>query len=170
MSQQFFATVQNKMHWAAHGHTAAEVIAERADASKPNMGLTSWTGSKPRKSDIVVAKNYLNQDELNALNRIVTAYLEFAELQARNRKPMYMSDWIAKLDDFLKLSEREILTHVGRISHEIAVVKAEGEYEQYHQRQLSQPSEVEKHFEEAVKKLKQLQPPKMNKERRGKNK
>jgi hypothetical protein len=92
MSQQFFATIQNKMHWAAHGHTAAEVIAERADASKPNMGLTNWTGSRLRKSDVRVAKNYLSHEELDALNRIVTAYLEFAELQAQNRKPMYMSD------------------------------------------------------------------------------
>lgn len=92
MSQKFFGTVQNKMHWAAHGHTAAEIVAERADASKPNMGMTSWTGSKPQKSDVTIAKNYLNQNELDALNRIVTAYLEFAELQAQNRKPMYMAD------------------------------------------------------------------------------
>jgi hypothetical protein len=100
MSQKFFATVQNKMHWAAHGHTAAEIVAQRADASKPNMGLTGWAGDKPRKSDVVVAKNYLNQEELEALNRIVTAYLEFAELQAQNRKPMYMRDWILKLEIF----------------------------------------------------------------------
>ncbi len=170
MSQQFFATVQNKMHWAAHGHTAAEVIAERVDASKPNMGLTSWSGSKPRKPDVVVAKNYLNHEELEALNRIVTAYLEFAELQVHARKPMYMRDWIAKLDDFLKLSERDILTHAGRISHEVAVAKAETEYEHYRLQQLSQPSEVEKHFEEAVEKIKRLQPGKTKKERRGKNK
>lgn len=163
MSQKFFATVQNKMHWAAHGHTAAEIVAQRADASKPNMGLTSWTGDKPRKSDVIVAKNYLNQDELEALNRIVTAYLEFAELQAQNRKPMYMADWIVKLDDFLKLSEREILTHVGKISHEIAAAKAEAEYEQFHQRQISETSEVEKHFEAAVEKLKQLPPRKKSK-------
>jgi len=165
MSQKFFATVQNKMHWAAHGHTAAEIVAQRADASKPNMGLTSWTGNKPRKSDVIVAKNYLNQDELEALNRIVTAYLEFAELQAQNRKPMYMRDWIVKLDDFLKLSEREILTHAGSMSHEIAMAKAETEYEQFHQRQLSEASEVEKHFEAAVEKLKQLQSGKKQKTR-----
>jgi hypothetical protein len=158
------------MHWAAHGRTAAEVIAERADASKPNMGLTSWSGSKPRKSDVIVAKNYLNHEELEALNRIVTAYLEFAELQAKNRKPMYMRDWIAKLDDFLKLSEREILTHAGRISHEVAVAKAEAQFEQYRQWQLSKPSEVEKHFDEVVEKIKQLQPGKTKKERRGKAK
>jgi len=170
MSQKFFATVQNKMHWAAHGHTAAEIVAERADASKPNIGLTSWTGSKPRKSDVVIAKNYLNHEELDTLNRIVTAYLEFAELQAQSRKPMYMSDWIAKLDDFLKLSEREILTHVGRMSHEIAAAKAEAEYEKYHQQQLSQPSEVEKHFEAAVEKIKRLQSGKTKKPQRSKSK
>jgi len=170
MSQKFFATVQNKMHWAAHGHTAAEIIAQRADASKPNMGLTSWAGDKPRKPDVVIAKNFLNQEELEALNRIVTAYLEFAELQAQSRKPMYMRDWIAKLDDFLKLSEREILTHAGRMSHEIAVVKAKAEYEKYHQHQLSQPSEVEKHFTAAVEKIKQLQSSKIKKQHRGKSK
>ncbi len=101
-SQRFFATVQNKMHWAAHGHTAAEVIAARADAAKPNMGLTTWTGAAPRKTDVAIAKNYLGAGELDALNQIVTAYLEFAELQALNRRPMYMADWIAKLDDFLQ--------------------------------------------------------------------
>lgn len=164
MSQKFFATVQNKMHWAAHGHTAAEIVAERADASKPNMGMTSWTGSKPQKSDVTIAKNYLNQNELDAPNRIVTAYLEFAELQAQNRKPMYMKDWIAKLDDFLKLSEREILTHFGTISHEIAAAKAEAEYEQYRRQQLSEPSEVEKHFEAAVEKIKKLKAGKTKKE------
>jgi len=170
MSQKFFATVQNKMHWAAHGHTAAEIVAQRADASKPNMGLTSWAGDKPRKPDVVIAKNYLNQEELEALNRIVTAYLEFAELQAQSRKPMYMRDWIAKLDDFLKLSEREILTHAGRMSHEIAVAKAEAEYEKYHQHRLSQPSEVEKHFATAVEKIKQLQSSKTKKQHRDKSK
>ena len=112
-SKLFFKTVQNKMHWAAHGHTAAEIIAERADASQPNMGLTSWKNApdgKVRKGDVSIAKNYLNGEELDALNRIVTAYLEFAELQALNKRPMHMSDWIAKLDDFLKLSDRDILT------------------------------------------------------------
>ena len=116
-SQRFFATVQNKMHWAAHGKTAAEVIAERADATKPNMGLTSWAGPTPRKADVAIAKNYLNADELDALNKIVIAYLDFAEVQALNRRPMYMADWIAKLDDFLRLGERDVLTHAGSISH-----------------------------------------------------
>lgn len=102
------------MHWAVHGHTAAELISLRADAARPNMGLTRWTGDRPKKSDAGIAKNYLDQEELDALNRIVSAYLEFAELQALNRKPMHMADWISKLDDFLKLSDREILTHAGR--------------------------------------------------------
>ncbi len=109
----FFKTVQNKMHWGAHGHTAAEIIHRRADSTKPNMGLTTWAGDKPRKSDVSVAKNYLAAEEIDALNRIVTAYLEFAELQAMSRRAMHMADWIAKLDDFLRLSDRQILTHAG---------------------------------------------------------
>lgn len=156
-SQQFFATLQNKMHWAAHGHTAAEVIAVRADATKPNMGLTNWTGEAPRKADVVIAKNYLDKDELDALNRIVTAYLEFAELQALNHKVMYMADWITKLDDFLKLSDREIIRHAGSISHEEATGKAEREYEQFVRDRAALPSPVEKHFEEALKNLKRLE-------------
>lgn len=156
-SQRFFKTVQNKMHWAAHGHTAAEIVAMRADATKPNMGLTSWTGEGPRKADVVVAKNYLGADEIEALNRIVTAYLEFAELQALNRKPMYMADWIAKLDDFLQLSEREILRHAGRISHEEAAAKAELEYDRFASERAALPAPVEKHFEAAVRDVKQLE-------------
>ncbi len=167
ISQQFFATVQNKMHWAAHGHTAAEVIAKRADASLPYMGLTSWEGSRPRKSDVSVAKNYLRTEELDALNRIVTAYLEIAELQARNRKPMYMRDWIAKLDDFLRLSEREILTHAGKITHEAAIEIAEAEYEQFRARQLTKPSEVEKHFLDVAEKIEKLKLGKPGKGKRG---
>jgi hypothetical protein len=156
-SQRFFKTVQNKMHWAAHGHTAAEIVAMRADASRPNMGLTSWTGEVPRKADAVVAKNYLGADEIEALNRIVTAYLEFAELQALNRKPMYMADWIAKLDDFLQLSERQILRHAGRISHEEAAAKAELEYDRFASERAALPAPVEKHFEAAVRDVKQLE-------------
>ncbi len=156
-SQLFFKTIQNKMHWAAHGHTAAEVILARADAAKPNMGLTSWTGEQPRKADVAVAKNYLDQDELEALNRIVTAYLEFAELQALNRKPMYMADWITKLDDFLKLSDREILRHAGKVSHDDAVAKAELEYEHFARVRAALPSPVEQHFENAVRDVKQLE-------------
>ncbi len=118
ITRDFFAVVQNKMHWAAHGHTAAEIVVQRADAAKPNMGLTSWLGDKPGQADAEIAKNYLNADELDILNRIVTAYLEFAELQALDRNPMYMKDWIVKLDDFLRISERDILQHTGKISHE----------------------------------------------------
>jgi hypothetical protein len=156
-SQRFFQTVQNKMHWAVHGQTAAEVIAARADARQPNMGLTSWTGSAPRRADAVIAKNYLAADELEALNRIVNAYLEFAELQAMRRKPMYMADWIAKLDDFLRLSDRDILDHAGKVSHEAAVAGAELEYERFAAQQAALPSPVEAHFEAAVQQAKQLE-------------
>ncbi len=161
-SQAFFATVQNKMHWAAHGHTAAEIVHERADAARQNMGLTNWQGAKPTRGEAVIAKNYLTSEELEALNRIVNAYLEFAEIQALNRKPMYMRDWIAKLEDFLRLGDRDILTHAGTISHEQALRKAELEFEKFRVLQLAQPSQVEKDFDEAVKKL-----PKPRKPRKG---
>jgi hypothetical protein len=153
----FFKTIQNKMHWAAHGHTAAEVIAARADSKRPNMGLTTWAGSVPRKADVAIAKNYLGANELEALNRIVTAYLEFAELQALNRRPMHMADWIGKLDDFLKLSEREILRHAGRVSQDDALQKAEREYESYAKARASLPAPVEHHFEDAVRDVKKLE-------------
>jgi hypothetical protein len=141
-----------------HGHTAAEIIHDRADATKQQMGLTNWPGTRPLKADIAVAKNYLNPDELDGLNRIVTAYLEFAELQALNRKPMTMHDWAAKLDDFLRIGDWEILTHAGRISHELAVEKAELEYEKLRQLESKrdEPSQVERDFEEAVRELKKL--------------
>ena len=158
MTQQFFATVQNKMHWAAHGQTAAEIIAQRADAALPHMGSTSWEGSRPRKSDAGVAKNYLQGEELEALNRIVTAYLEFAELQARNRKPMNMQEWIAKLDDFLRLSERDILTHAGKISHEAAIEIAERQYEQFSLKRLAEKSSVEMDFFESIRNIEKLKP------------
>lgn len=163
LSTQFFATVQNKMHWAAHGRTAAEVIAQRADARKPNMGLTTWTGERPRKADVSVAKNYLDKKELEALNLIVSFYLDFAELQALGRRPMHMHDWIAKLDDFLRLSERDILTHAGKVSHDDALAKAQAEYEKYRVRQAALPNPVERHFDEAVKEVKQLEAPKPHK-------
>jgi hypothetical protein len=156
-SQRFFATVQNKMHWAAHGHTAAETIAARADATKPNMGLTAWTGDVPRRADAVVAKNYLAEDELIALNRIVNAYLEFAELQALNRKPMYMSDWISKLDDFLRLTERDVLDHAGKVSHDTAMAKAGAEYDRFVATHAALPSPVDQHFDEAVRDVKRLE-------------
>lgn len=161
-SQQFFATVQNKMHWAIHRHTAAELIAERADAAKPHMGLTGWPKGQvaPRKADAVIAKNYLTPEELNQLNLIVAAYLDFAALQATNQRPMYMRDWITKLDQFIQLSEREILTHAGKITAEAARALAEQEYEKYRRTLDTQPSPVEVHFDEAVKKAKQLEQPK----------
>lgn len=152
-SRLFFAAIQNKMHWAAHGHTAAEIIHGRADASKPNMGMTTWAGNTPRKADAEVAKNYLNDLELDILNRIVSMYLEFAELQALSRKPMYMADWIVKLDDFLKLSGREILPHAGKISHGEALQKAQMEYELYRQEQLKEPTLVERDFLASVKEI-----------------
>jgi hypothetical protein len=164
-SQQFFATVQNKMHWAAHGQTAAEVIHARASAAKPQMGMTNWVGTKPSNAEAVIAKNYLSPEELNALNRIVTAYLELAEVQALNRKPMYMRDWIAKLDDFLRLSGRDILKHAGSISHDQAVQKAELEFAKFHYAQLAEPSQVEKDFEAVVKAMKKLPAPKPKKKK-----
>lgn len=170
LSRQFFAVIQNKMHWAAHGHTAAEIIAARADASKPHMGLTSWTGARPGKSDVAVAKNYLSTPELDTLNRIVSFYLDFAELQALNRKPMYMNDWISKLDDFLRLSERDVLSHSGSVSHEAALVKAHAEYIKFREIEASKPSPVETHFQEAVEEVKRIeqQAPKDRKNTRSK--
>ena len=161
-SQRFFATVQNKMHWAAHGHTAAEIIKTRADAGKPRMSMTSWSAGRPRKIDAIVAKNYLDAEELDALNRIVTAYLEFAEVQALNRRPMTMTDWIAKLDDFLRLGEREILTHAGKISHELATAHAEAQFDLYRQQQAQKVSAVERDFEAATQKLKSIEAGKRN--------
>jgi hypothetical protein len=158
-SQEFFVTVQNKMHWAAHGQTAAEVIHARVDAAKPQAGMTNWVGAKPNKAEAVIAKNYLSPEELNALNRIVVAYLELAEVQALNRQPMYMRDWIGKLDDFLRMSGRDILKHAGKISHEQAARKAELEFEKFHRAQLAEPSQVEKDFDAAVKELKKLPAP-----------
>ncbi|MDL5051997.1 virulence RhuM family protein [Oscillatoria laete-virens NRMC-F 0139] len=155
-SKEFFATVQNKMHWGAHGHTAAEIVRTRADAAKPNMGLTAWTGNRPKKQDAAVAKNYLTAEELDALNLIVSMYLDFAELQARSRKPMYMRDWISKLDDFLRISDREILKHAGKVSHGTALSYAESEYEKWRSRMLAEPSKVEKDFDAAIEKIKKI--------------
>jgi hypothetical protein len=134
LTKTFFQTVQNKMHWAAHGHTAAEVVRLRADATKPQMGLTSWKNAPVgpiRKADVAIAKNYLHEEELKTLNLIVSAYLDFAELQAGNRRPMHMSDWIGKLDDFLTLSEREVLHDAGRIAHKAAEQHAHGEFARF---------------------------------------
>ena len=156
-SQLFFATVQNKMHWAAHGQTAAEVIAARADAAKANMGLMTWPGSRLRKTDVAVAKNYLNEQELGDLNLIVSLYLDFAELQARSRRVMTMTNWIAKLDDFMRISDREILTHAGKVSHEAALARAEEEFEKFRRIEDGKPSPVEQHFIEAIEQVKQLE-------------
>ena len=157
VSQQFFATVQNKMHWAAHGQTAAEVIHARVDATQPFMGLkTTRPGGIIRKEDVSIAKNYLNGEELGTLNRIVNAYIEFAELRALQRKVMTMRDWITKLDEFLKLSEHELLDHAGKISAEQAKMKAELEYERYRALLDSQPRAVDLDFDKAVTELKKL--------------
>ena len=150
-SARFFAAIQNKMHWAVHGHTAAELIAERADATKPNMGLTNIAGPRPRRADIGVAKNYLTADEIAVLNKIVTAYLEFAELQALNRRPMHMADWISKLDEYLKLSERKVLDHIGAITHADAVVKAQQELDKYNAERAKIPSQVDQAFDAAAR-------------------
>ncbi len=160
-SQQFFATVQNKMHWAVHGHTAAEVIHLRSDAKQPHMGLTiTRLRGLVRKDDVAVAKNYLHEDELHALNRIVNAYLEFAELQALSRRAMTMHDWIIKLDEFLKLSDRELLTHPGAISADEAKAKAEREYEEYRAFIDTQPRRIDADFDQATKDIQQLPRPK----------
>ncbi|MEJ1935044.1 virulence RhuM family protein [Nostoc sp. NIES-2111] len=158
-SQEFFATVQNKMHFAAHGHTAAEVIHARANSKLPFMGLQSTRpGGLVRKQDVSIAKNYLNAEELETLNRIVSLYLDFAELQASNRRPMTMRDWIAKLDDFLRISDREILAHAGRISAEVARAKAELEFTKYQQQQDALPRPVDTHFEQAIRQLESARP------------
>ena len=158
VTRQFFATVQNKMHFAVHGHTAAEVIYNRADAEKDFMGLTTWTGMLPKKNDAEYAKNYLNEDELDTLNRIVNLYLDFAELQAKNHTAMYMKDWIQKLDNFLTLSGKELLSHAGSVSAEMAKIKADSEYDRFKERTQYQLSPVELHFienfEREQKKLK----------------
>lgn len=148
-TQRFFKTVQNKMHFSAHGHTAAEVIFQRADADKDFMGLTTWRGVMPTKHEAEIAKNYLTEEEVDMLNRIVNLYLDFAELQAKSHVPMYMKDWIKKLDDFLTLSGKELLPHAGTISTEVAKLKADTEYDRFRERTQYQLSPVEIHFLEA---------------------
>lgn len=146
MSIMFFKTVQNKMHWAAHGQTAAEVIYQRVDSAKSNLGLSNYKGTKPTKQEIEIAKNYLSEPELNILNRIVTAFLEIAEIQALNQTPVYMKDWIEQLDNFLKMTKNDILNHGGSISHKQALQKAHSEYKKYKELRKNEISEVEKHF------------------------
>ena len=146
------------MHWAVHGHTAAEIIYKRVNANKPNLGLMAFKGNKPTKKETEVAKNYLDKDELEVLNRIVTAYLEIAELQALNRKPMYMKDWIVRLDDFLKMTGNDILNNAGKISHKQALDKAHTEYNNYKDQQANELSKIEedfiKHIDNQLKKIK----------------
>jgi hypothetical protein len=161
MSQQFFATVQNKMHWATHGHTAAEVIHQRADAMRPLMGLkTTRPGKIVRREDVSVAKNYLGEEELQTLNRIVSLYIEFAELQSLDRRAMTMRNWVEKLDEFLKISGRELLDHAGQISAETAKAKAEREYERYRVLADTQPRPIDADFEQAAKQIQKLPRPK----------
>ncbi len=151
ISIDFFKTVQNKMHWAITGKTAAEIIYERADNQKPHMGLTNWRGDKPRKHDITTAKNYLNEKELLELNNLAEQYLIFAEGQAMRRIPMTMKNWITKLNGFLSLNERDILTHAGKISHEIAKEFAEKEYEKFYADQIKLSDKTQSDFDKTVK-------------------
>ncbi len=159
-SQRFFQAVQNKMHHAAHGQTAAETKLARADATKPMMGMTHWTGEKggklPTGADAQVAKNYLAPDEMEMLNRITVAFLEFAESMAKNRKPMTMAGWISKLDDFLKLGDHPLLSGAGKVTAKVATDKVDAEYQAGHARAINAPSPVERHFAEAISKAKQL--------------
>ena len=150
MSVLFFQTVQNKMHWAITGQTAAEIISERANSKEPNMGLTNWKRNKPRKQDVVIAKNYLSEDELLALNNLAEQYLIFAEGQAIRKKTMHMKDWIEKLDGFLTLNDRQILTNAGKISHQLAVDMAEIEYEKFNKNHINS---IESDFDKEIKKI-----------------
>jgi hypothetical protein len=173
LTKLFFQTVQNKMHWAAHGHTAAEIIRLRADASKPSMGLTTWKNAPAgpvRKGDIAIAKNYLTHEEIKALNLVVSAYLDFAELQARARRPMHMADWITKLDDFIRLTDGDILTHAGRVSHEQAEEFAGAQYEHFDRdrRALADASDGND-FDQAVKRLSEQTPPPKPRKRKKKS-
>ena len=152
----FFKMVQNKMHWAAHKHTAAEIIYQRADAEKENMGLTSWEGDRIHKTDVVIAKNYLNESEIDALNKIVTAYLDIAEVHALNQEPMYMKDWLETIDDYLRMTRRDILETKGRVTHKQAIEKAHLEYDKYQAKQADILSPVEKHFIESIDELEMI--------------
>ena len=153
----FFKQVQNKMHWAAHKHTAAEIVFARADSEKENMGLTSWEGKQIKKSDSEIAKNYLNDQELDALNKIVSAYLDIAEVRALNHEPMYMKDWLETIDDYLKMTRREIRTTKGSISHKQAIEKAHAEYDKYKKKQDELLSNVEKDFIHSIEMLEKIE-------------
>lgn len=157
VSVLFFKQVQNKMHWAAHKHTAAEIVYQRVDAEKENMGLTAWEGKQIKRSDTEVAKNYLTQTELDALNKIVSAYLDIAEVRALAHEPMYMKDWLETIDDYLKMTRRDILTTKGCVTHKQAIDKAHEEYEKYRKKQDELLSPVEQHFIESIKELEALE-------------
>jgi hypothetical protein len=150
-SQTFFKVVQNKLHFAAHGHTAAEVIAARADAEQPFMGLTAFAGEQPTRKEVAVAKNYLTEDELAVLGRMVSAFFELAELQAMRRKPMYMQDWIAQLDDFAERYGEGVLQNAGSISNAAAVKRAEAQFEAYRLRTVDEPTAVEREYLASLK-------------------
>jgi len=163
---EFFSIVQNKLHFAISGKTAAELIAERSDSKKPNMGLTSWKGYKVRKGDVTIAKNYLNEKEMNALNRIVTMYLDYAEDQARRHRQIFMRDWRKKLNAFLRFNERMILSNSGKVSKKVADELAIKRYEIYHQRRLT--AEAQQEAIEDDNELKRIQK-KIEKKRRKDN-
>jgi len=152
----FFKRVQNKMHWAAHKHTAAEVIYKRVDAGKENIGLTSWSGDNIKRSDVEIAKNYLNEKELDALNKIVTAYLDIAEVRALNHEPMYMQDWLETIDDYLKMTRREILETKGIVSHKQAIEKAHIEFDKHQEMKADLLSSVELDFIASIEKLEKI--------------
>ena len=161
ITRTFYATVQNKLHWAIHGHTAAEIVQKRADASKPNMGLTTWKNGpkgKIRKTDVCIAKNYLTEEELSALNRVVTMYLDYAEDQAQRRDPMHMADWVKKLDDFLKFTDRNILTHAGKVSQKLAQEHAHREFDKYEaERRRIEATQPTSDFDKVVEEVKRLE-------------
>ena len=177
VSQTFFATVQNKLHWAIHGHTAAEVIKQRADASQPHMGLTTWKNAPSgpiRRTDVTVAKNYLSREEITELNRVVTMYLDYAEDQARRHAPMHMADWVTKLDAFLQFNERNILTHAGKVTHQLAGEHAHAEFEKYDaERRRIEAVQPSSDFDKAVEETKRLEndvpqrQPQTNRRRKG---
>ncbi|MDZ4179792.1 MAG: RhuM family protein, partial [Coriobacteriia bacterium] len=150
---EFFKIVQNKLHYAAHGHTAAEVIATRADASQPDMGLTSFTGGRLHKADVSIAKNYLNENELKKLNTLVSAYFDAAEFRAQSHKPTHMRDWLAHLDRLITAMDAPVLTNAGSVSHKQAAAMAEDEYERYLQRPGLEPSDVERAYLESMKRV-----------------
>ena len=155
-TKEFFKTIQNKMHWATHGNTAAELIYKRADGTKEFMGMTNWNGNLPIKSETEIAKNYLEEKEIFVLDRLVSSYLDFAEIQAVEENPMYMKDWIEQLDGFIKLAKKDILTHKGTITHEDAMKKAYTEYEKYKNRLSNELTEVEQHYLEEIQTLEKI--------------